>query len=241
MDMQNPRFSQFQGVVSSMEEIREFVPEPAPSGRPKVIAHIDHASRKIIEKSSFIVAASATADGYPDLSPKGDPEGFVRILDDKHLAFPERPGNRRLDTFTNLLKNPYLAILFLNPGKGKSLRVTGECRIVRDQKLRESMVVQNRPQDRREAQTGGVPEFAVVMHVERVLMQCPKCIVRSRLWQPAFWSGAQTNGAAEQTMTSRGPSRELFKRLRRTSLVRTLVALPVTRRLRELNRRAGGG
>ncbi len=180
-------FADFNDVVGTLEEIRELIGEPVAPVVAKVMDHIDEVSRKIIEKSPFIVLASATADGYPDVSPKGDPAGFVRILGEKHIAFPDRPGNKRVDTFTNLLENPYLAALFLIPGKGETLRVTGECRIVRDQTLRETMTVSDR-----------VPEFAVVMHVERVLIHCPKCIVRARMWQPDEWpDSSDTAGIAE--------------------------------------------
>jgi hypothetical protein len=151
--------------------------------------HLDDVSRKIIEKSPFIVVASATANGYPDISPKGDPAGFVRVLDEKYLAIPDRPGNKRVDTFTNLLQNPYLAILFLIPGKGETLRVTGECRIVRDQAVRESL-----------AAAGRVPDFAIVMHVERVLIHCPKCVVRSKLWQPDKWPDASDTAGIIEAM-----------------------------------------
>jgi PPOX class probable FMN-dependent enzyme len=179
MKDQDGKFAQFDGVISDLEGMREFTRDPMPSVVDKVMDHIDDVSRKIIEKSTFIVVASANAEGYPDISPKGDPEGFVQILDEKHLAIPDRPGNRRIDTFRNLLENPYLAIIFLIPGKGETLRVTGECRIVRDQALRESMAV-----------NGKVPDCAVVMHVERVLIHCPKCVVRSKLWQPESWPDA---------------------------------------------------
>jgi PPOX class probable FMN-dependent enzyme len=172
----NDRFSQFEGVVSTPSEIRQVLREPMPSIATKAIDHIDDVCRAIIGKSPFIVMASADERGYPDISPKGDPAGFVRILDDKHLAIPDRPGNRRVDTFHNLLQNPYLAIIFLIPGKGETLRVTGECRIVRDLTLRESMAVK-----------GKVPAFAVVVHVERVLIHCPKCVVRAGLWDPDSW------------------------------------------------------
>ena len=94
----------------------------------KVIDHIDPGSRAIIEKSPFIVMASATPDGYPDFSPKGDPVGFVKVLDEKYLAIPDRLGNNKVDTFGNLLLNPYLAILFMIPGKGETLRVGGRSR-----------------------------------------------------------------------------------------------------------------
>jgi PPOX class probable FMN-dependent enzyme len=180
-------FADFDGIVGSLEEIREHIGEPVPPVVAKVMDHIDQVSRGIIEKSPFIVLASATADGYPDISPKGDPAGFVRVLGEKYLAIPDRPGNRRVDTFANILQNPYLAIIFLIPGKGETLRVTGECRIVRDQALRESMAV-----------NGRVPEFAIVIHVERVLIHCPKCVVRAKLWQPEAWlDSSDTAGIAE--------------------------------------------
>ena len=180
-------FAKFQGVIRSLEEIRQHIGEPAPPVVAKVMDHIDSVSRAIIEKSPFIVMSSATPDGYPDISPKGDPAGFVKVLDEKYLAIPDRPGNKRLDTFKNLLENPYLAILFMIPGKGETLRITGETRIVRDLPLRESMAV-----------AGRVPEFAIVMHVERILIHCPKCAVRAKLWQPDHWpDSSNTAGIAE--------------------------------------------
>jgi uncharacterized protein len=130
--------------------------------------HIDPMSRAIIEKSPFIVMASATPDGYPDISSKGDPAGFVKVLDERYLAIPDRPGNRRVDTFRNILKNPYLAILFLIPGKGETLRVTGETRTVCDRPLRESMAVDGR-----------VPEFAIVMHGGACSDPVPKVRIES--------------------------------------------------------------
>ena len=174
--MTSNSFARFKDVVSSFDEIRETMGEPMPSVLTKVQDRIDALSRAIIEKSPFIIVASAAKDGYPDISPKGDPVGFVRILDEKHLAIPDRLGNRRADTFQNLLENPYLAILFVIPGKGETLRVTGECRIVRDQTLRKSMAVNNK-----------APDFAIVVHVERVLIHCPKCIARAKLWRPDEW------------------------------------------------------
>lgn len=180
-------FAAFDNVVGSLAEIRERLGEPVPPVVAKVMDHIDDLSRRIIEKSPFIVLASASAGGYPDISPKGDPVGFVRVIDENYLAIPDRPGNNRTDTFTNILQNPYLAVIFLIPGKGETLRVTGESRIVRDQALRESMAVDGR-----------VPEFAIVIYVERVLIHCPKCIVRAKFWQPDEWpDSSDTAGIAE--------------------------------------------
>ena len=112
-------FAEFRDVIGNLEELREYAGDPVPPVVAKVMDHVDHVSRAIIEKSPFIVIASATSDGYPDISPKGDPVGFVRVLSDKYLAIPDRPGNKRMDTFTNLLQNPYLAIILFIPGKGR--------------------------------------------------------------------------------------------------------------------------
>jgi PPOX class probable FMN-dependent enzyme len=172
----NTKFSEFSGVVTSVDQIRDAIGEPLPPIAEKVIDHLDDVCRTFIEKSPFIVVASADGRSAPDISPKGDPQGFVRVLDEKHLAIPDRPGNRRADTFQNLLENPQIAIIFIIPGKGETLRVRGEARIVRDEALRASMAVKNR-----------VPEFAIVVHVEHALMHCPKAIVRSKLWQPDAW------------------------------------------------------
>jgi len=170
------RFSEYSEIVTSVEEIRATIAEPTQASVDKVIDRLDDYCRAIIAKSPFIMIASANPDGQPDISPKGDPLGFVRVLDEKHLAIPERPGNRRLDTFINLLDNPNVAIIFMIPGKGETLRVKGEARIVRDEALRETMAVKGR-----------IPEFAVVVHVEQAMMHCPKSIVRSKLWEPDAW------------------------------------------------------
>jgi PPOX class probable FMN-dependent enzyme len=182
--MENRSFSELNEVVASFEDIRKVLGEPMPHVLTKVLDHVDEISRAIIERSPFIVLASASASGYPDISPKGDPAGFVKILDEKHLAIPDRLGNRRADTLRNLLENPYVAILFMIPGKGETLRVSGQTTIVRDKALRESMAVNNR-----------IPDFAVVVRVERVLIHCPKCLIRSKLWQPETWP--DTSGTAE--------------------------------------------
>lgn len=174
--MGDETFAAFEGVVSDEESLRQVLGPPMQLAVDKVIDHIDDVSRAIIEKSPFALLASATADAYPDVSPKGDPAGFVRVIDENYIAIPDRPGNRRGDTLTNLLDNPYLAVIFLIPGKGETLRVSGECRIVRDRALRESMAVKGR-----------VSELAIVMHVERVFIHCPKCVVRSSLWDPQAW------------------------------------------------------
>ena len=145
--MTDKRFSDYNEIVSSVDELRETLGEPLPAAVIKVIDHLDDVCRSYIDKSTFIVIASSSSGGEPDISPKGDPQGFVKVIDDKHLAIPDRPGNRRLDTFQNLLDNPQIAVIFLIPGKGETLRIKGEARIVRDLSLRETMAVNGRVPD----------------------------------------------------------------------------------------------
>jgi PPOX class probable FMN-dependent enzyme len=170
------RFSGLTDFVTNAAELREVIPPPLDVIVAKEIDHLDEICRSFIASSPFVVVATANASGRIDTSPKGDPAGFVRVLDDKHLAIPERPGNRRADTFRNVLENPQVGILFLIPGKGETLRICGEARIVRDRSLLESMSLKERS-----------PALALVVHVERVFMHCPKCIIRSALWKPAKW------------------------------------------------------
>jgi len=203
MVTESGKFSGLKDVVTSVDEIRVKLGEPLPPVAVKVIDRLDDVCRAFIEKSPFIVIASANSDAEPDISPKGDPEGFVQVLDDKHLAIPDRPGNRRIDTFQNLLENPHLAIIFIIPGKGETLRVRGEARIVRDEALRESMAV-----------NGRVPEFAVVVHVDQALIHCPKPMVRSKLWEPQNWpdhSGTATVAEATVVHANLDISAEEYK------------------------------
>jgi predicted pyridoxine 5'-phosphate oxidase superfamily flavin-nucleotide-binding protein len=102
--------------------------------------------------------------------------GFVQVLDEKHLAIPDRPGNRLAATFTNLIENPHVALIFLIPGKLETLRISGEARIVRDEVVRKNMAVD-----------GKVPELAIIVYVEQAQIHCPKCMIRSKLWQPDAW------------------------------------------------------
>ncbi len=174
--MVDDRFSNFSEIVTSVDELEALIGAPKQMVIDKVQDHLDDVCRAFIAKSPFVVMASTGVGNYIDLSPKGDPAGFVKILDDHHLAIPDRPGNKRVDTFHNLLKNPQLGLIFLIPGKTETLRVTGEARLVRDPALLETMAVQ-----------GKVPELALVVFVERAFLHCPKCMIRSGLWDPERW------------------------------------------------------
>jgi len=176
MDAASDRFAGYSGIVTSIDEVRSVIGEPRAPIVAKVIDHISDICRTFIEKSPFALIASSNASGECDVSPKGDPVGFIQVLDEKHLAIPDRPGNKLAATFTNLLQNPHLALIFLVPGKLETLRVSGEARIVRDEAIRRRMAVD-----------GKVPEFAIIVYVEHAQIHCPKCMIRSKLWQPDGW------------------------------------------------------
>lgn len=163
-------------VVSSAAVIREILGEGFPSQVDKVIDYIDDHCRSWIERSPFIVLSSTDARGRVDVSPKGDPAGFVKVLDSKTLAIPDRPGNRRADTFFNVLENPHVGIMFVVPRRREVVRVGGTARIARDGDLLASLAV-----------NGKTPALALVVHVEEAMFHCGKSMIRSSLWQPEAW------------------------------------------------------
>jgi hypothetical protein len=142
----------------------------------KAINHIDEICRRFIATSPFVMVASRGPDGRLDLSPKGDSAGFVAVLDEKTLAIPDRPGNNRLDTFENLLAHPEVGLFFIIPGHSDTLRVSGKGWIVRDSSLQSSFRVKGRS-----------PNLVLVVSVEEAFMHCPKCMIRSSLWNPKRW------------------------------------------------------
>jgi len=165
-----------QEVIESAQQLRELTKQPSERANNKVIDHIDSICRRFIAACPFVVVASRGPDGRLDLSPKGDPAGFVAVLDEKTLAIPDRPGNHRFDTFQNVLGSPEVGLLFLIPGNGDTLRVSGKGRIVRDQLLRARLAVD-----------GKHPDLVLVITVEEAFMHCPKCMMRSHLWAAEFW------------------------------------------------------
>jgi PPOX class probable FMN-dependent enzyme len=162
--------------VTSEEALRDLIGLPIDRALAKVTHEIDEICRSFIAHSPFLLIASADAQGNMDISPKGDPPGFVHVLDDSTLLIPDRPGNRRADTFTNVLQNPKVALFFLVPGRRETLRVTGSAVIVRDGVLRQ-----------RSALNGKVPTLMLAVRVEDAFFHCAKCIIRSGLWQESDW------------------------------------------------------
>lgn len=129
--------------------------------------------RRMIEASPFVALASAAPDGGIDCTPRGDPAGFVHIADDRTLMLPDRPGNRRLDTLRNILSDPRVALLFLIPGSGETLRVNGRAEISTDPEHLALFEIK-----------GKLPITVLIVHIETVYFQCSKAIIRSKIWDP---------------------------------------------------------
>lgn len=166
----------FDEIIVTQERLREVSKQPSFRARNKVIGHLDPICRGFIAASPFVLVATRGADGRIDISPKGDPAGFVAVLDDNTLAIPDRVGNNRLDTFENLIAHPEIGLIFMIPGHGDTLRVSGSGVIVRDAALQARLGV-----------NGKEPNLVLVVTVSEVFLHCPKCVARSRLWSPEHW------------------------------------------------------
>jgi uncharacterized protein len=166
----------FSEIITTEEQLREILGYPSHVAANKAVTTLDEHCRSFIASSPFMLIASSDAEGNMDISPKGDPAGFVKVLDEKTLAIPDRPGNRRGDTFRNILQNPQVGLFFFIPGKQETFRVSGTAMIVRDQWLREQMPMR-----------GKMPEFAIVVTVQEAFMHCAKCVIRSGIWQQEQW------------------------------------------------------
>ncbi|MBI1204563.1 MAG: pyridoxamine 5'-phosphate oxidase family protein [Rhodopseudomonas sp.] len=157
-------------LVTTMEQLDALYGEVLPTAILKEIDHINADYRKLIEAAPFVTIATAGPEGL-DCSPKGDAPGFVRILDDKTLAIPDRPGNNRIDGFRNIIRDPRIALLFLIPGIGETLRVNGRASISIDPELMQSCAV-----------NGKLPRSVLIVHIETIFFHCSKAVVRSKLW-----------------------------------------------------------
>jgi len=143
----------------------------------KCLDHIHEHARTFIERSPFMLIGSQSADGHADVTPRGDPAGFVKVLDDnKTLLIPDRPGNNRIDTLRNLVSNPRIGLIFLIPGFDETMRVNGQAQLTRDPELLMSMAVKGR-----------VPKIAIAVRVEEVYIHCAKAIRRAKIWDQSAY------------------------------------------------------
>lgn len=168
---------EFEEQITDLNRLRKFRPFDDSKGPAlKVSDRLNDVGRRFIEMSPFIMVATKQRDGLVDVSPKGDPAGFVKVLDDKTLAIPDRLGNHRADGFVNILSDPNVAVIFLIPNHGFSLRVAGKAKIVRDSALNNSMLV-----------NGKAPDLAMIVEIEEAFMHCAKALIRSGIWRSESW------------------------------------------------------
>lgn len=168
---------EFEEQITDFNRLRKFRPFDDSKGPAlKVSDRLNDVGRRFIEMSPFIMVATKQRDGLVDVSPKGDPAGFVKVLDDKTLAIPDRLGNHRADGFVNILSDPNVAVIFLIPNHGFSLRVAGKAKIVRDSALNNSMLV-----------NGKAPDLAMIVEIEEAFMHCAKALIRSGIWRSESW------------------------------------------------------
>ncbi|MBM9505634.1 pyridoxamine 5'-phosphate oxidase family protein [Actinacidiphila acididurans] len=162
--------------ITTEAELRELVGEPHPRDAGKVRRELEALDREFLAAAPFCAVSTAGADGSCDVSPKGDPPGFALVLDERTIALPERPGNRRADGFRNILANPHVGLLFLVPGRGDTLRINGRARLLRDADFFDRMTVK-----------GHRPALALLVEIDEVFYHCSKAFLRSALWKPDSW------------------------------------------------------
>jgi hypothetical protein len=158
-------------VIGDESALREVIGHPTELVQQKIADRLNDLTRQFIERSPFVCVATASPGGGLDVSPRGDPAGFVRILDERTLLIPDRPGNKLADTLTNLLADSRIALLFLIPGIGDSFRVNGRATITDEAELLADSVVEGKP-----------PKLGLLVEIDEAYTQCSKALIRSDLW-----------------------------------------------------------
>jgi PPOX class probable FMN-dependent enzyme len=172
--------------VNNVDELRAIVGEPDQYVANKVKDRLSPIQRDWLAHSPLGFVATTDADGRVDVSPKGDPPGFVHVIDDATIAIPERPGNKRVDGHLNVLERPYVGTLFLIPGRGDTLRINGTARILADADYFDAMTVK-----------GKRPILALEIDVEEVFFHCAKAFLRSDAWDPSTWNPTAVPSVAQ--------------------------------------------
>lgn len=159
-------------IITTKSQLRELYDEPSERARKKQLPSLEKHSKLFISNSPLVLVATRGPEGA-DCSPKGDAPGFVRVLDDSTLVIPDRKGNNRTDSLTNLLADPQIGLLFLIPGANDTLRVNGTAVLSADPELLSAFVVRE-----------NTPTLAIVVSVEQVYLHCAKALIRAKLWEP---------------------------------------------------------
>ena len=164
-------FNRFSERIHSAEELASIIGTPSEFSLKKELKALDEHMRRFIAHSPFVIVSTHSADGRCDASPRGDAPGFIHVIDDRTLLIPDRFGNKRVDSFRNILETGRIGLLFLVPGFGETLRVNGRAVIIRDETWLTPLTAQ-----------GKRPLVAVAVEVEECFLQCAKALIRSKLW-----------------------------------------------------------
>lgn len=184
--------------ITTVEQLEAIVGVPMPASRDKVRQQLHELDRLWIASAPLLLMATSNASRDLDVSPKGDPAGFVKVLDESTLAIPERQGNRRVDGFRNLLQNPHIGLILLIPGRGDTLRVNGTARILSDAAYFDDMIVR-----------GHRPALALEVAIEEVFYHCSKAFLRSKAWEPETWTPQAAPRRAVIAQTIERPNDDL--------------------------------
>jgi uncharacterized protein len=161
-------------TIETEAELRALIGEPLEITCAKISNRLNPLTRQYIERSPFLCIATSDKQGTCDVSPRGDPKGFVRILDERTLLVPERPGNRLADSLRNILQNPHIGLLFVIPGVTDTFRVNGRATLTTDAALLAPCEVESK-----------IPKLGILVDIEAAYTQCSKAFLRSHLWDPS--------------------------------------------------------
>jgi PPOX class probable FMN-dependent enzyme len=162
--------------IKDAAELRELLGPVMARSAAKDRVALHPLQQQWLAASPFCLIATSAADGTCDVSPKGDPAGFTLVLDERTIAIPERPGNRRGDGYHNVLENPHVGLIYLIPGRNDTLRINGRARLLRDAPFFDRMVV-----------NGHRPKLALLVEIEQIFFHCAKAFMRSELWKAEAW------------------------------------------------------
>lgn len=202
-------------IIRTIEQFRDLRGDAGQFLYDKSVTVIDEHIRHFLSMSTFLTVASIDASGRMDVSPKGDPPGFIQVVDERTIAVPERAGNRRADTFSNILQNPSVALICFVPGMNETMRINGKASITTDPDLLATM-----------AYRGHVPQIAMLVHIEEAFIHCGKSLKRGRLWDVEAQIDRSTYPKMGEVMFDHGKyedvTREEMTELAETYLEKTL-------------------
>jgi hypothetical protein len=182
-------FDRFAEPIRSAEQLSAIIGTPSEFSLRKELTALDEHMRRFIAHSPFVIISTHSADGRCDASPRGDSPGFIQVVDDQMLLIPDRFGNKRVDSYRNIIETGRIGLLFLIPGLGEALRVNGRAGLISDESWLAPMTVHEK-----------CPKLAVAVRVEECFLQCAKAIIRSKLWEPVDRSSLEAMPCAAEML-----------------------------------------